>query len=360
MFYKSVLFYILLLSVLYITIHSRKREYYNNYKSIVVTPQSTIYKNLTISTWHNSSLYVNLANNLSGLFPIANIVKTGGSVENIYNVEKSKNMLGLVQDDTLYNYAKENPNTNVRYITMLGLEQITAITLANSNINSWNDIKNKRIGTFGLDSGSYKTLDRILSISRDLRTNQIVSIDIDNNGDSIIKKLVNKEIDLFFGIVSNPDPIFNTISKKYPIKILGVDGIDTKLLKIALPYYRDAIIDTTEYKVVSSKTIHTLQTGISLICHKELDPLDSYLLIKTLFGNFSYIKNNGDNTYKSQMFEFSPTYLYNVNYSVDLHSGIRKYLKDINLITTNSNEDCIYKVGIEPCKIKYTNSYRLL
>jgi TRAP transporter TAXI family solute receptor len=272
-------------------------------------------------------------------------------------VEKSKNMLGLVQDDTLYNYSKENPNTNVRYITMLGLEQITVITLANSKINSWSDIIDKRIGTFSRDSGSYRTLEKLLQISSRLKQNSIVPVD---NTDKIVDMIVDRKIDLFFGIVSNPDPIFIDIAKKFPIKIIGIDGIDKKLLKIALPYYTEAIIDSTDYRVTTSKTIHTLQTGISLVCHKDLDELDSYLLIKTLFGNFSYIKNNGSNLYKSQMFEFNPTYLYNVNYSVSLHSGIRKYLKDINLITTNSNEDCIYKIGVEQCKLKYINGYRLI
>ena len=344
--------------ILYIYLYSKRRlEKYTSYKSVTVTPQPTVYKNLTISTWHNSSLYKNLANNIANTFPIENIVKTGGSVENIYNVERSKNMLGLVQDDTLYNYAKENPNTNVRYVTMLGLEQITVITLANSKINSWDDIRNKRIGTFSRDSGSYRTLEKVLQISKELKQNSIVPID---NSDKIVNMLLDKKIDLFFGIVSNPDPIFIDIAKKFPIKIIGIDGIDKKLLKIALPYYTEAIIDSTEYRVTASKTIHTLQTGISLVCHKDLDQLDSYLLIKTLFGNFSYIKNNGDNLYKSQMFEFNPTYLYNVNYSVDLHSGIKRYLKDINLITSNPNEDCIYKVGIEPCKLKYINGYRLI
>ena len=221
------------------------------------------------------------------------------------------------------------------------------------------DIKNKRIGSFSRNSGSYKTLEKILSINKSLGTNTIVPIDnLDKS--TLLNKLISKDIDLFFGIVSNPDPIFLEISKAIPIKIFGVDGIDNKFLKLLFPNFNKTLIDSTNYKLETNRTINTLQTGISLICNKDLEPLETYLLIKTVFGNFSYIKNNGNDIYKLQMFDFNPSYLYNVNYSVELHSGVRKYLKDINLITTNSNEDCIYKVGIEKCNLKYINGYRLL
>ena len=86
--------------------------------------------------------------------------------------------------------------------------------------------------------------------------------------------------------------------------------------------------------------------------------INSIFLI--VFLEYTYIKNNGDTTYKSQMFDFNPSYLYNINYSIELHSGVKKYLMDINLITNNSNEDCIYKVGIEKCDLKYINGYRLI
>jgi TRAP-type uncharacterized transport system substrate-binding protein len=187
--------------------------------------------------------------------------------------------------------------------------------------------------------------------------------------ENIMSDFANNKIDMFFAILSNPDINLINLAKKYPIRIMGTEGLDNNILQIVLPYYTPNVVDVSIYKNIVSnstsvlqntKTIKTHQTKIDLVCHKDFDPIECYLFIKTIFANLSYINNNGNDIYKLQMIDYNPSYLYIVNNIVQLHPGVRKFLQDINIISNNPSQDCVYKVGIEKCTIKNINKYRLL
>ena len=95
---------ILCIFLLYIYINRNKKESYSNYKSVIVTPQSAVYKGIRINSWLKDSLYWSIAKNLASIYPIQYVGITGGSYENILNLEKTPNDLALVQNDTLQDY----------------------------------------------------------------------------------------------------------------------------------------------------------------------------------------------------------------------------------------------------------------
>lgn len=351
--------------LLYIYINSKIRyrsinpEHYTNYKKIIVTPQPAIYQKLTLNTWTNGSLYYNIGRNIASIYPIETVATTPGSSYNISQVEKYNNALGLVQQDTLVDYIANLsvPNSNIKLITPIALEQITVIIPGNSKIGNWTDIKNKRIGTFDIESGSYKSLQKILNIYQS--NNTIINfqkVDATTIQDAFQKN----DIDLFFCIVSNPNIIITNLAKQYPIRILGTNGLDRQTLRIIFPYSTDAKIDTTEYNISIMSSVKTLQSNVYIIVNTNFPFGECYRLIKTIFNNFIYIKENGDNLYKLQMLEFNPSYLYSTTDIIPIHAGVRKFFEDINIITYTPSPECIYKVGINKCSVNKINPYRLL
>ena len=352
--------------LLYIFINSKIRyrihnpEHYLNFKKIIVTPQPAIYQNLTLNTWRPGSLYQNIGLNIASIYPINKVATTPGSYYNITQVEKYPNALGLVQQDTLVDYVANlsSPNnSNITLITAIGLEQITVILPGNSKISSWNQIKNKRIGTFDLQSGSDKSLRKILSISQS--DNMVINFtEVDEV--SIQNAFQTNTIDLFFCIASNPDKMITNLAKQYPIRIIGTNGIDRQTLSIIFPYSTDAKIDTSEYSISIMSTVKTLQSSVYLIANKDFPFGECYRLIKTIFNNFIYMKEKGDDIYKLQLMEFNPSYLYSTTDIIPIHPGVRKFFEDINIITYNSSPECIFKVGVEKCNVTKLNPYRLL
>ncbi len=349
---------IFIIMLIYIYIKSKKyTDKFVNYKSITVTPQSMLYNSININTWYKDSLYWNLGNNLKSIYPIEFNNQSYSPLNNIIKVEENKNHLSLIQQDYLLNYLSNKPNSNIRLITTIGIEDITLIIPSNSSILSWKDLKFKKIGTLSKESGSYFILDKLNSIL-DLNS-KITNFD-KFNSDTIIESLTNKSIDAFFIIISNPSPIIRNISINYSIRIIGTFGINSDIIKHILPYYNKSYIDTTDYKLISINSIETYKTNISLICNKDFDPLESYILIKSIFTNFSYLINNGNKDYKLQLYDFNPSYLYSNYDKIKLHEGVIRFLNDINIITNNPNTECLYKVGIDKCNIKNVNNNRLL
>jgi len=360
-----VVLFLLLLIIIFYVLHLKSIpkpslnniDKFVNYKKIVVTPQSSIYKKININTWYKDSLYFNIATNISNIYPIDTVNITDGVSQNIDEVENNINHLGFVQEDILNDYIQNKPNTNIRYITCIGLEQIIVLLPANSKINSWQDITNKKIGTLNVRSGSYLTLKNILKL---LPSNRNEIINLDFNSENIVNAFNSNKIDMFFTVVSNPNNIIKEVCNRMPIKLLGVKGLDDDYIKFVLPNYEKNNIDPSEYKAVINYSIKSVQTKVYLICHKDFADSESYLLIKTLFNNFNYIRSNGDNLYKLQMFEFNPSYLYATNNIVQLHNGVRKFFKDINIITETDNEDCVYSVGINQCSNEKINKNQIL
>ncbi len=354
-----ILFIILIIMILYIFFKSKKysNDSFINYKPITITPQPMIYNSIIINSWFKTSLYWNIAENIKSIYPIDTNKISRGSLDNINLVEKFPNQLALVQQDILYDYIDNKPDSNIRLITTIGLEDITLIIPANSNIYSWSDLSNKNIGTLHKNSGSYYLLNK-------LKDTFNFPFNIKNleafNSKLIIDSFTNKTIDAFFIVVSNPNNTIKTLSQNYPIRIIGTKGLNPNITDMILPYYKKSNIDTTDYKMSVINSINTYKTNICLICNKSFDSLESYILIKAIFTNFPYLTNNGDDYYKLQFLDFNPSYLYQNSDKIKLHDGVIKFFKEINIITDNPNPECLYKIGIDKCNLTNINNNRLL
>lgn len=350
-----IIIIIVILLILYF--YRKSREDFNNFKSITVTPQQSIYNNMTINVPSYKNLYYQLASNIANIYPISDVITRELTIDNIKDVEDNVNVLSFVQNDLLLNYYKEKKkDTSVRYITSFGYEQITLVTLADSKIKSWKDLNGKTVATLSKNTAPYKTLQLLLSSLR--FTNKIVEMVY--HYDDLYNALVKKTIDAFFITISNPDEIIARLTRNIPLNIIGTEGIDDNILDLILPYFDKTFIDTSEYKLGGIFSIKTRQTRISLICNKQQDIQLIYLLIKTIFNNFTYLKSNGNKFYKLKLLEFNPDGLYLDNDIFILHDGAEAFYREFNIINNNPSTQCVYKIGINKCTLDNLNRYRLL
>lgn len=346
------LFFIIILIFFYLK--PKYIETFNTYKSIEVTPQPTIYSKIKINSFYKGSLYENISKNISNIYPIFSVNYTNGSMDNIIKTNNNINHLSLVQDNALSTYLTKNPTNNIRFISSLGIEQLTLIVPFKSNINNWYDLKNKKIGTLNINTGSYYTLKNILNTFEILST--IVPLKLNN----ILQSFNNNLIDAFFIITSHPSNIITNIHNNFPIKFIGIDKLNKDILTKIFPFSPSSYIDTSNYDILTKIQIETIDFKVNLICHKNLKNIDSYNLIKTIFSNFIFIKTTGNDDYKTQMKYFNPQDLYLSNSLYKLHNGVRKYYIDIGLISYSKEYSCRYSVGVKKCNEKKLNHFRLL
>jgi len=346
------MFFLIILLTVILFIFYKKREDFKDYKSLIVTPQQTIYNDITLNTFYKGSFYEKIAKNFSTIYPITNINYTKGSQSNIELTNKKDNHLSLIQEDILLSFMRNNPKNNVRFISCVGIEQLTLVVPFNSKINKLENIKT--IGTLNNKSGSYITLKKILEAFQ--IESKIVNLDIND----ITNKFKLNQIDAFFIITSHPCHIIKSLHNRFPIKFLSLSYLNKDIFTKIFPFSKTSIIDTQLYNINSNIVIETINSKILLICNKNLKKNDGYNLIKTIFSNFSYIKHSGNDDYKMKMKDFNPAELYLDNSTYILHKGVKNYYIDIGIITYSDNHSCKYYVGIKKCPNKKLNHFRLL
>ena len=350
--FKIIIF--LLLIILFFKYLNKKVEKFSNYKSIIIKPHSSIYNKTTINLMPFKENQINVAENLSNIFPIVNINGGCSGLKAIENTNNYDNQLALITDEIYFYYTNKKKH-NLRFICSLGNEFFTLIIPFDSKLKNWKDIRNKKIGVIP-NSSSYYILTKILTAFNIKLINEMVPIIYDPK--KIIKYFNKKKIDCLFTLAAHPDIVLQKVNKTIPIKIIGIEGLDKKVLTGVFSFYKFEKINLENYKL--NKYIESLSVKLNLLCNKNLNHKDSYSLINTIFSQFQYITKNGDENYIIQMRNFNPSKLYLDNLKYKFHKSIYKFLKDIGMITNNKSYYCKFKAGVSDCKIEKINHFRLL
>ena len=344
MLYTIILIFILLALF-------RKKETFVNYKRVTVTPKKTIYDGIVLNLNKNNNLHSDISNKIREVYPIKYIFKD--NIDTILkNLNKKSNYISFIPE--IIKLAEPNKFKNIRFITSIGVEKPTLISPFQNNINSWVNVNGKTIATL-----KYSTSSVLLKyIKRSFKLNfKIKEIDIFSK--NIINNFKKKEFDAFFSLIAHPNRIIKSIQKVYPLKFVGIEGLDKENVKVIFPNYNKSKIDLTHYDIFNSMP-DTLAIKTDVLVNKNFSEENGYNLIQTVFKNLMAIKSIGSDDYKLQMRDFNPEYIYLSNNSHKLHSGVYNFYKSIGLITNNPERSCRYKVGIGECNIKKINHFRLL
>ena len=345
-----MLILILILVILLIS-YATKTEKFVNYKTVTVTPSKTIYEGLVLNIPSDKYIYSNLAGKLKDIYPIKHI--SYDKIMNIIkNIQENNNYIGIIPD--VMKIVNPDNFKHTRFISSIGLERFTLISPNNSTIKTWSQTNSKVIGVIENSSAFYvlKYIKKMFSLSFKIIT-------IKKFRKSIIKDFKNKRFEAFFMIIAHPNNLLTKIHKELPLNFIGTEGMDENLITIVFPNLLKGKIDLTHYNIFNSQP-DTLLVKLDVITNKNFSKDNGYNLIQTLFKNLLHIKSSGSDTYKMQMRDFNPEYIYLSNNNQKLHKGVYRFYKNIGLITTNPERSCRYKVGIGECNIKKINHFRLL
>ena len=209
-----------------------------------------------------------------------NILTSQGSAENILLLDSSNIELAFLQYDVLYNYGKTHLNAedNIKLFLPLYNEEIQLITLNNSSVNSFDDLRNKNVGMSGENSGSNFTANYLKSISKyqwnDFNIISAKSIDA----------LLSHEIDAFFYVGGVPSNFLVKLPQEIKDKI--------RLIPINIKNNKDCYNATTIYAKTYSWQQHDIQTysvkSLIAVNTKNID-LSSEKILDSLYND---LKNN--------------------------------------------------------------------
>jgi len=255
-----------------------------------------------------------------------------GSIANIERVIGGSVEFGIAQANKLYaawhgeRFWKDESQTNLRAILGLHTEDFTIIAAADKEINTFGDLKGKRvnIGEFG-SSDAHQAMDKFKFFNLDPEKDLKVIRKPNYKSSELIQE---GKIDAYFYTVGHPNLSIREVSSgKRPIVIVspGREMID-RYLSVG-PYFVATEIGIDKYpNIVNREPIPTFGVKAILFTSKDTDEIVVYNMVKEVFANFDLFKRQHLDFVKLTPEKMSSGLI------VPLHPGAERYFREAGLL----------------------------
>lgn len=216
---------------------------------------------------------------------------TGGSVENVKLIGTNKIEMGVSQVDVAQNALKgtnqfDKPIELTAVLPMYP-NVVQIVTLKNSPINEFSDLKGKKVSVGSPGSGilaTNETILKTLGLTMDDIVPQYLSFsettDAFRDG-SIDAAIVN---------TAAPAPWVVDLETTHPIKLIALTPEEIGKFTTPFPYYVDAIIEKEAYKSLEND-VPTFAVWIALVSQANLPDDVVYNVVKSIFENGEHLKD---------------------------------------------------------------------
>ena len=362
---KIKLFIIFLLLFIFFNNYffNKKKVYdkFNNYKSQIVKLTNIANNNNTIITGDYLSLNYSYGKLLSTIYPVK-VIKGHGTFNNIEKINNNEILIGLAQEDMVINsilgikpYSKKY---NIKFIKGIYEEQINLIINTKYNINSWKDLKGKTVCFGDKDSTSLYNGLKLCEIIN-IKKNDLKIIYGKITDKKIRKLIIDDTIHAIFIIGENPNSYIKELFRIKLLNMIGTKGIPNELIKLKFPFWRESKINIKNYNIPSfNYNIDTWGIRTILITNSNQNNNIIYNLIKTIFENNMYIRDNIRNDDQKQVLQnFLVEDSFENRNIISLHDGVKLYYKNIGLISNNKNPNCSFFVGTGNCNLEILDPF---
>lgn len=277
-----------------------------------------------------------LANKVTGVDSMHCEVKsTPGSIYNLKSIQSGEIDLGVVQSDWQYHayngssrFKSNGKFTELRSLFSVHAEPFTVLAREDANINSFEDIKGKRVNFGAPNSGQRATMDILLGLYgwSDADFSKVTSM----NPSEQAQALCDKKVDVIVYVVGHPNSSIKEATSACQTKLVNVKSAKLDSLIAKRSYYDTAVIPANMYRGSPNET-HTFGVGATIVATTRLPEHVAYEIVKTVFENhqaFTQLHPAFTNlTQKAMVTQYL---------SAPLHPGAIRYYKEVGLIKDES------------------------
>lgn len=222
-----------------------------------------------------------------------NAPSTGASVANLNSIAAKEMDMGIAQSDWQYHAYNGSSsfegkkNDKIRAIFSLHPEPFTVMARTDAGINSFDDLKAKRVNVGDPGSGTRATMnvilaakgwtDRDFKVASELKPAEMASVMCDNNLDAITYN------------VGHPNGALKEAAASCDAKLVPVTGPEVDKLVADHSYYAKATIPGGLYKG-SDEPTETFGVYATLVTSADVDADKVYTVTKAVFDNFDRFK----------------------------------------------------------------------
>lgn len=255
-----------------------------------------------------------------------NAPSTGGSVANLNAIADKQMDMGIAQSDWqfhAYNGSSSfegKKNDKLRAIFSIHPEPFTVMARDDASINSFDDLKGKRVNVGDPGSGTRATMNVILKakgwtdkefkVASELKPSEMASVMCDNNLDAITYN------------VGHPNGALKEAAASCNAHLVPVTGEAIDKLVNDHSYYAKAIIPGGLYKG-TDKPVESFGVYATLVTSADVDNDKVYEVVKAVFENFDRFKRLHpafENLKQEDMIKNA--------LSAPLHEGAARYYKE--------------------------------
>lgn len=253
-------------------------------------------------------------------------ISTGGSEDNLKGIFSGKYEAGVIKADMGYNayngigIFSEKPYRNLRSIFGLHNEYLTMIVKNNSNINSLEDFKNKKIYIGNKGSGSRILVDKLFS-QMGWKNTDFKEMH-EEPADQLYNLFCENKIDAAIYLIGHPNNIFIKTLSNCDTKMISFSRKEIEsYIDILRHIYPATIKKGTYYR--QKHDINTFASQLLLTASEDLDEETVYNFVQIVSDHYKEIQDNNP-TLKGTLL-FSPE----VN-ALPLHKGAARFYRNMN------------------------------
>ncbi len=258
------------------------------------------------------------------------VESTGASVFNVNAIRTGDLSMGIVQSDTQYHayngeeqFAKAGPDKKLRALFALYAEAFTLVARDDANIQSFKDLKGKRVNLGDPGSGNRSTMELLMKEYK--WTPAVYKLATDLKPAEMAGALCDNKIDAYVYVVGHPNGSIKEAATTCKSHVVPVTGPEVDAFMKKYPFYPAAVIPGGMYTGTDSD-VKTFGPRATLLTSADLPDDVAYQVVKSVFENLDEFKK-----LHPALATLTKEEMLTGN-SVPFHPGALKYFKEAGLM----------------------------
>ena len=257
---------------------------------------------------------------------------TGASVFNVNALRSGDLSMGIVQSDTQYyaytgsgpeQFVNAGPDKDLRVLFSLYAEAFTLVARIDADINSYDDLPNKRVNIGDPGSGNRSTMELLMKEYG--WTEKTFKLATDLKAAEMAGKLCDNNIDAFVYVVGHPNASIKEATTTCEAKVVPVSGPVVEAFINKYPFYTVAMIPAEMYRN-NPEPVQTFGPVATLMCNAGMSDDTAYQIVKIVFENLDQFRK-----LHPVLTHVKPEDMLLGN-SAPFHPGAVRYFKEVGLM----------------------------
>jgi hypothetical protein len=260
------------------------------------------------------------------------VESTGGSVYNVNTIRQGELDFGVVQSDVQYNalngegdeFKDQGPFEALRAVFAVHPEPFTVVARADSGIESFDDLKGKRVNVGNPGSGQRATMEVLMDAKGWTMDDFALASELKSAEQS--QALADNKVDAIVFTVGHPNGSIQEATTTTDAKLVAVSDAEVDALVEANPYYSKATIPGGMYRG-NDEDVETFGVRATFVSSADVPEEVVYAVTKAVFENFEDFQKLHPAFATLEKEELTSAAL-----SAPLHPGAEKYFQEAGLM----------------------------